>query len=142
MARVNRFQQPEVLAQNLMAKGVSHDATHRVNIDGAHMGRSIVLSKGGGRLTTRAFGPSKLFFCQSTVDIVEEIIAGDGGRVTDKVFIDDWLRLALRNLAPGRTLDIKDAVVCNNGQTRITVDDQTRVIVHATRTKEELVLSR
>jgi len=130
MARAKMYQQPEVLTERMEQAGVSHDAVVRADIIGAHTARASRTGTTGG-LKTRSVGPVHLHFCEMPEEEgfkVREVLAeGDGDQVTDKVFICERLRQAISQLKPDTCLNIRNAHVSTNGQTRVFVDQDTRL---------------
>lgn len=132
MARAKMYQQPNRLAERMKEAGVTHDAVVRADIIGAHTARASLVTE-GGRLATKAAGPVHLHFCgmpEGNGFLVRDVLKdGDGGPVTENVFICERLRRAIGQLQPWTHLNIRNAIVSSNGQTRVFVDDKTRLEV-------------
>ncbi|NUM25952.1 MAG: hypothetical protein HUU49_05070 [Candidatus Buchananbacteria bacterium] len=118
--------------------GVTHGATVRADIIGAHTSKPVVYRE-EGQPVTASVGPTKVFFCQmpegNGFRVRETLQKGDGGPVTDKVCYDDSIRRVILGLEPWSDVNIVNAIVANNGTTRIMADAATRIVVTGKRGK-------
>ena len=117
------YMQPDVLVLAMEDVGISHGETARVTICGLRAAPSPV-AFAGGDLGSR----TRLFFCpMDRLVVTQTITPGDGGQITDRVYIGEQLRRAVPRI--DCRFDVEGAILSTNGQTRLTIDQHSRVRV-------------